>query len=284
MVARTAGSYTTAGTRYDLARMAAHRLLTLLVLLTTATGAAAGTVRSAVAANFVPALQALKPDFERQSGHKLRISSASTGTLYAQILNAAPFDVFLAADTKRPRRLIDAGLADPSSAFVYARGRLVLWSADPDLIDGTDEVLRSERFERLALANPRTAPYGAAARQVLRNLGLEQALAGRLVQGKNVAQAWQFVATENAELGFVALSQPIAAGVLEDGSRWLVPPELYDPIAQMAVVLRSADDREAADALMLFLRSGPAVDKIERLGYDAAGQVPAGDATADPAQ
>lgn len=249
--------------------MAVRRLLLLMLLLSTASGAAADTVRVAVAANFAEPFQRLQTAFERESGHSLSVSSASTGTLYAQIVRGAPFDVFLAADRERPERLVEAGLAESASAFVYARGRLVLWSADASLIDGTPAVLSTGDFAHLALANPRTAPYGAATLQVLAKLGLEQALASRFVQGENVSQAWHFVASGNAELGFVARSQLVAADRETQGSHWLVPRTLHDPIEQMAVLLIRASDRDAARALMTFLRSEAAARTIAAMGYDA---------------
>lgn len=245
------------------------RLLLSVCLLAFPPAVFAATVSVAVAANFASPLKQLRPLFEQQSGHELRISSASTGTLYAQIRNGAPYDVFLSADRARPERLIAEGLADASTAFVYARGRLILWSPDPELIDGHGTVLQSGDFEHLALANPRTAPYGAAAMQVLRELGLAQSLAGRIVRGENIAQTWQFVATRNAQLGFVALSQPIAANLESEGSRWLVPQDMYDPLEQMAVLLAEARDDAAAREFMQFLRSAQAVQKIRQLGYTA---------------
>lgn len=243
------------------------RLCVPLLLAALAPGAAAETVRVAVAANFADALERLRPAFERDSGHELRASSASTGTLYAQIRRGAPFDVFLAADRERPERLVDEGFADPSSAFVYARGRLVLWSADGALVDGTPAVLHRATFRHLAVANPKTAPYGAAALDVLRELGLADELAGRLVQGENVAQAWHFVASGNAELAFVALSQVLAQDPDERGSRWLVPESLHRPIEQVAVVLKDAAERPAVRAFAAFLRSPEARRVIAGLGY-----------------
>ena len=249
--------------------MTRNRLSTLVCLLAAAPLAGADTVSVAVAANFADALRQLQPGFEQESGHELRISSASTGILYAQILHGAPYDVFLAADRKRPEQLIAAGLADSSSAFVYARGRLVLWSARPGLVDDGGDALRSRAFEHLALANPRTAPYGAAAMQVLERLGLAQALAGRLVTGESVAQAWHFVVSGNAELGFVSLSQPIAAGRLARGSYWIVPEDLYAPLEQMAVLVGPGRDQRSARALMEFLQSEYATARLEELGYAA---------------
>jgi molybdate transport system substrate-binding protein len=260
--------------------MSVRGFIGLICILLIAPAAAAESVSVAVAANFADALKRLQPAFERESGHTLRISSASTGTLYAQIVRGAPFDVFLAADRRRPELLIEAGLAEASSAFIYARGRLVLWSPDSHLIDGTADVLRTDAFEHLALANPRTAPYGAAAVQVLGNLGLDQALARRLVLGENISQAWHFVASGNAELGFVALSQPLAAGRFRDGSHWLVPPALYDPVEQMAVLVSSARNVPAARALMQFLQTDGALRVLMELGYDTAHSGAGGEAAA----
>ena len=250
--------------------MTARRLYLLIGLLAAAPLSVADTVSVAVAANFADALRELQPAYEEESGHTLRISSASTGILYAQIRHGAPYDVFLAADRERPELLVEAGLADASSAFVYARGRLVLWSADPERVDGRGDVLRRGDFDHLALANPRTAPYGMAALQVLERLGLAQALADRLVTGESVAQAWHFVVSGNAELGFVALSQPLAAGRF--GSHWLVPQHLYEPVEQMAVLLTRARKNSAARALMEFLQSDPAIVKINELGYAAGSE------------
>lgn len=249
--------------------MTARRLYLLIGLLAAAPLSVADTVSVAVAANFADALRQLQPAFQEESGHTLRISSASTGILYAQIRHGAPYDVFLAADRERPELLVEAGLAEASSAFVYARGRLVLWSAYPERVDSRGEVLRRGDFDHLALANPRTAPYGMAAMQVLERLGLAQALADRLVTGESLAQAWHFVVSGNAELAFVALSQPLAAGRLADGSHWLVPQNLHEPIEQMAVLLTRAQKKPAARALMEFLQSEAAIAKINELGYAA---------------
>lgn len=253
--------------------MTARPLFLLLTgLLAAAPPSVADTVSVAVAANFADALRELQPVFREESGHTLRISSASTGILYAQIRHGAPYDVFLAADRERPELLVEAGLADASSAFVYARGRLVLWGADSGRIDRRGQVLQSGDFDHLALANPRTAPYGAAAMQVLEKLGLAQVLADRMVTGESVAQAWHFVVSGNAELGFVSLSQPIAAGRLENGSYWLVPRDLYDPIEQIAVLLVRARKDPAARAFMEFLQSKPAIAKMHELGYAAGSE------------
>ncbi len=242
----------------------AYPLLALL-LLAAATPGHAGEVRAAVAGNFKAAIEALEPRFEAATGHELRVSTGSTGSLYAQIRNGAPFDAFLAADRRRPRKLAERGLAVPESRFTYARGRLVLWSADPDRVDGP-EALQGE-FRRLAIANPRNAPYGLAAQQALQSLGQWQALQGRIIQGQNINQAHQFVASGNAELGFVALSQLSGPDRSERGSRWLVPQRHHEPIRQQAVLLERAADHAPAQALLRFLRGDEAAELLRRFGY-----------------
>jgi molybdate transport system substrate-binding protein len=234
-----------------------------LLLLVTLTGPlAAEPVKVAVAANFSAAMRAIAARFQAATGHQAVLSSGSTGKLYAQIRNGAPFALLLAADQARPARLVAAGLA--SGQFTYAVGRLVLWSTQPGLVDSQGEVLRRGRFARLAIGNPKTAPYGSAAQEVLERLGLAAELAPRLVRGESVAQTHQFVASGNAELGFVALAQ-----VVRDprGSRWLVPQALYQPLRQDAVLLPPGRDQPAAQALLSYLRSPAARDLIERFGY-----------------
>ncbi len=226
-------------------------------------------VKVAVAANFAAPLDLIAAAFLKASGHPLAISSGSTGKLAAQIENGAPFEVLLAADAERPALLEKHGSAVAGSRFTYARGRLALWSADPALVDAEGKVLSSGRFRHLALANPKLAPYGAAAQHVLAGLGLWQKLAPRLVQGEDIGQAYQFVATGSAELGFVALSQVragIAAGQPK-GSLWLVPEASYQPIDQQAVLLVKGKDSPGARALLDFLK-GPATRAVlERFGY-----------------
>ncbi|HKJ70758.1 MAG TPA: molybdate ABC transporter substrate-binding protein [Gammaproteobacteria bacterium] len=248
------------------------RLVPALLALTLALPAHAGSVRVAVASNFSAAIQAIKPEFEQATGHEMLISTGSTGGLYAQIRNGAPFDVFLAADTRRPRKLDEAGAVAPGGRFTYARGRIALWSPDPDRVNGPQTLARDD-FRHLAIANPKTAPYGLAAKQALTSLGRWQALQGRMVQGQNIGQTHQFVASGNAELGFVALSQISGPNRPERGSRWLVPQARYKPIRQQAVLLDGAAERDAARALVTFLK-GPAAARIMRaFGY----ALPAGD-------
>lgn len=225
--------------------------------------ASAAVVHAAVAANFTATMKKIALHYERDTGNKVLLSFGSTGSLYAQIRNGAPFDVFLAADRRRPKLLEAAGMTVPGSRFSYAIGRLVLWSPDAGVVDAKGVVLSHGHFARLAIANPRTAPYGAAARQVLRQLKLWATLQPRIVRGENIAQAYQFVATGNAQLGFVALSQTIGRG----GSRWDIPQALYSPIRQQAVLLKRGADNPAARALMAYLKAKPAEAIIHAYGY-----------------
>ena len=240
------------------------------------------SVTVAVAANFLATLEQLEPEFERRTGHRLTLAAGSTGSLYAQIANGAPYDVFLAADEARPARAVDAGYAVADSKFVYAVGTLVLWSADPDRIRGP-EALDGD-FHHLAIANPRTAPYGAAAEEVLRALGRWQPLQGRIARTQSIAGAWSAVASGAADLGFVALSsvlQPNLEGAARDdaaggpaiateipgGSWWQPPQELYTPLRQSAVLLTRGADNSGAVAFLEFLRSEEARATIRRAGY-----------------
>ena len=209
----------------------------LFALLLVVQGVVAGLLRVAVASNFAPAARALAADFERQAGGQpVQLVVGSTGRQFAQIVHGAPFDLFLAADRRRPERLEQEGRVVPGSCFTYALGRIVLWSPQPDLVDDEGAVLRAGHIRHLAIANPRLAPYGRAAQQVLRRLGLMEQLQPRLVQGENVAQAYQFVKTGNAALGFVAYAQ-VHRTAGQDGSLWAVPQSLCDPIEQQAVQL-----------------------------------------------
>jgi molybdate transport system substrate-binding protein len=239
-----------------------------LVTLATAAGlpAKAAEVSVAVAANFTAPLDRLGAAFEKVSGHHLLISSGSSGKLYVQITTGAPFEVLLSADAERPMRLEKEGAAVAGTRFTYALGKLVLWSSDPGLVDPAGAVLAGSRFRHLAIPNPELAPYGAAARQVLQGLDLWQKLAPRLVQGEDIGQTYQFVATGSAELGFVALSQVRAAGKPQ-GSLWLVPADRYRPIEQQAVLLTRGKDNPAARAFLDFLRSAPARTLIQDFGY-----------------
>jgi molybdate transport system substrate-binding protein len=239
--------------------------LLLLIALLLGMPAQAGEVHVAVAQNFAATLQEISRAFSSATGHSVISSAASTGKLYAQIENGAPFEVFLSADSERPRLLEERGLAVKGSRFSYALGRLVLWSAQPDLVDPAGAVLAKTGWRHLAIANAELAPYGAAAREVLIQRGLWDAVRGRLVQGEDIAQTFQFVATGNAELGFVALAQ--LAGAERGGSRWLVPDSLHAPIEQQAVLLARAKDDAAARALLDFLRAPEARARISQAGY-----------------
>ncbi len=238
-------------------------LAAFLALLVGAFPAAAADVRAAVAANFAEPAAEIAAAFTAATGHRVRRSTGASGLLFAQISQGAPFDVFLAADQVRPQRAVEAGLAVAGSRFTYARGRLALFSRDPGRVTGP-ETLATGGFSRLAIANPETAPYGAAALDTLDALDLLPAVAPRLVRGANVAQAFQFVATGNAELGFVALSQ-----IRGDtgGSAWIIPADLHDPIDQDAVLLTSAADNAAARAFLDFLKGAETARILEFYGY-----------------
>lgn len=240
----------------------------LLALALSAAGARAAEALIAVAANFAQPMQRIAAGFTAATGHTLKLSIGATGKFYAQIRSGAPFAVLLAADAATPRKLIAEGHAVPGSSFSYATGRLVLWSARPGFVDDQGAVLAGGHFEHLAIANPKVAPYGAAALEVLRARGLDAALAGRLVTGESVGQAFQFVASGNAELGFVARSQITVPGQAAVGSHWLVPQALHAPIRQDAVLLRAGESNPAAQALLAYLRSPPARELIAAFGYD----------------
>jgi len=243
-----------------------YRMLLAFLAATLALPAHAGEVKVAVASNFSAAIHAIQPKFEAATGHRMRISTGSTGKLYAQIRNGAPFGVFLAADTRRPRKLDEAGEVAEGGRFTYAQGRIALWSPDPELVDGPDTLQRAD-FRHLAIANPRTAPYGLAAQQTLQDLGHWTDLKGRIVRGENIGQTHQFVASGNAQLGFVALSQISGSNQPEQGSRWLVPQARYAPIRQQAVLLRDGADNPAARELAEFLQGAAAAEVIRAFGY-----------------
>jgi len=243
------------------------RITALVLAFSAAAPAFADKVNVAVAANFTAAMNEIAPLFTEATGHEAVVSFGSTGKLYTQIQNGAPFGVFLAADAKRPALAEKDGLGVTGTRFTYALGRLALWSKDPALVDDRGEVLKGGKFTHLAIANPKTAPYGAAAVEVIAKLGLDQALEPKLVRGDNIAQTYQFVATGNAELGFVALAQIALLDGAERGSAWRVPQELYAPIEQQAVLLKRDEGNPAAKAFLEFLRGPEASAVIERFGY-----------------
>jgi molybdate transport system substrate-binding protein len=231
-------------------------------------GAHAEEVRVAVAANFAAAMQTMAQVFEKETGHRVLLSVGATGSFYAQIKNGAPYDVLLAADQATPRKLEQEGLALLGSRSTYALGQLVLYSQQPGLVDAQGHVLRTQTLVRLAIANPALAPYGAAAIETLRALNLLGHWQPKLVQGDNVAQAYQFVRSNNAPLGFVAMSQVYANGRLQGGSAWVVPQHLYTPIQQDAVLLIKGQHNPAAKALLEDLHSEKTKALIRGFGYD----------------
>jgi molybdate transport system substrate-binding protein len=232
-----------------------------------ACAAQAGEVQVAVAANFAAPMQKIATAFEKATGHKAVLSFGATGKFYAQIRHGAPFAVLLAADDETPVRLIKDALAVPGSAFTYAIGQLVLWSSQPGLVDDKGEVLRAPLPGKLAVADPQLAPYGAAALQTLDKLGVLAQLRKQLVVGENIGQTFQFVKTDNAALGLVALSQVMVDGRITAGSAWVVPAALHDPIRQDAVLLKAGEDNAAAKALLQYLRSDAAHQVIRAYGY-----------------
>lgn len=243
-------------------------ILLAWMLAAAVAGARAAEVSVAVASNFGAPMQKIAAAFEQDTGHRAIPAFGATGKFYAQIRNGAPFQVLLAADYEIPARLEREGLGVAGTRSTYAVGRLVLWSRDPARVDDQGAVLRSGAFDRIALADPRVAPYGAAAEQTLTQLGLLPALAPKFVQGQNIAQAYQFVATGNAPLGFVALSQVWAEGRLTQGSAWIVPARLHAPIRQDAVLLTRGQGNAAATAFMAYLRGERARAIIRAFGYE----------------
>ena len=241
-------------------------LMCLCVWLFIAPGVQAEEVQVAVAANFVSTMKDIAAEFEKTSKHSVQITAGSSGKFYAQIKNAAPFEVFLSADDERPKLLEDEGLGVKGSRFTYAVGRLVLWSQDPALVTGQD-TLKTAMFKHLAIANPKTAPYGVAAMQAMIKLGVWESLQPRIVMGENLGQTVGFLESGNAELGFLALSQVLDEKLKGKGSRWDVPESLHEPIRQDAVLLTKGENNPAARALMEFLHGPQARVIIERYGY-----------------
>lgn len=248
--------------------MRLHTTFVALTVLFTLNSAWADQVQVAVAANFTAPIQALAKDFEKDTGHTLVASYGSTGQFYAQINNGAPFDVFLAADDSTPAKLEQEKAIVPGSRFTYAIGTLALWSPKPGYVDSKGEVLRKNDFKHLSIANPKAAPYGLAATQVLEQLKLTDVTHAKLVEGQNITQAYQFVSTGNAELGFVALSQIYKDGKVSEGSAWIVPANLHEPIRQDAVILSKGQDNPAAKALVDYLKTPKAAALIKSYGYE----------------
>ncbi|WP_439821616.1 molybdate ABC transporter substrate-binding protein [Pseudomonas sp. HLG18] len=224
-------------------------------------------VQVAVAANFTAPIQAIAVDFEKDTGHKLVAAYGATGQFYTQIKNGAPFEVFLSADDTTPEKLEKEGDTVKGSRFTYAIGTLALWSAKEGYVDAKGEVLKKNEYQHLSIANPKAAPYGLAATQVLEKLKLTEATKAKIVEGQNITQAYQFVATGNAELGFVALSQIYKDGKVSSGSAWIVPASMHDPIKQDAVILNKGKDNAAAKALVDYLKGPKAAAVIKSYGY-----------------
>ncbi|HPG79571.1 molybdate ABC transporter substrate-binding protein [Piscinibacter sp.] len=227
----------------------------------------AGEVQVAVAANFAGPLARIGEGFTAATGHVLKISAGATGKFYTQIISGAPFEVLIAADDETPKKLAAGGHAVAGTNFTYAIGKLVLWSAQPGFVDDQGAVLASDKVKHVAIANPKVAPYGAAAMEVIKARGLSDAVTPKLVTAESIAQAYQFVATGNAELGFVALSQVAVPGRPTPGSYWAVPANLYGEIRQDAVLLKAGADNPAAKALLDYLKSDAAKKLIREFGY-----------------
>jgi molybdate transport system substrate-binding protein len=237
-------------------------------LLSIGQSAFAGQVNVAVAANFTDPSKEIAEAFKAKIGHEAVLSFGASGQFYTQITQDAPFQVFLSADAERPQKLADEGLGDKATKFTYAIGKLVLWGKAADVTKG-EAVLKENKFTKLSIANPTSAPYGAAAIEAMKKLGVYETLQPKIVQGNNISQAFQFVDTGNAELGFVALSQ------LKDvtaGTRWTVPQTLYSPIKQDAVLLKKGQGNEAATAFMTFLKGPEATAIIKKYGYVLDGE------------
>lgn len=240
----------------------------LLVVASFAGAVQAAEVSVAVAANFAAPMQRIAAAFEQDTGHRANLAFGSTGKFYAQIKNGAPFQLLLAADNETPARLEREGLSVAGTRFTYAIGKLALWSKQPSVVDDQGAVLRNAVFAHIALADPKLAPYGKAAVQTLTTLGLHDALRAKFVFGENIAQAHQFVATGNAPLGFVALSQVFADGRITKGSAWIVPAAMHEPIRQDALMLNQGKHNPAATALLRYLRSDKARAIIRAHGYE----------------
>ncbi|MBD8563842.1 molybdate ABC transporter substrate-binding protein [Oxalobacteraceae sp. CFBP 8763] len=240
----------------------------VLAVMTCLGTAHAGEVQVAVAANFAGPMEKLAEQFQKDTGHKAVVASGATGKFYAQIRNGAPFEVLLSADDETPARLEAEGQVVAKSRFTYAVGRLVLWSAKANYVDAAGAVLKTGDFTHLAIANPKTAPYGAAAVAVIDKLGLTARLQPRLVQGENIAQAFQFASTGNAELGFVAQAQVWRDGKFTAGSGWIVPATMHAPIRQDAALLTRGAKNPAAQALLDYLRTDKAKALIRAYGYE----------------
>ncbi len=239
----------------------------ILIILSWHFAVFAETTLVAVASNFAKPMNEIVNQFEKTTGHQVKLSLGSTGKFITQIENGAPFEILLAADEEHPQQLIQSGYAVAQSQFTYALGKLVLWSAIPNLVDAQGQILTQKSFKHLAIADPKLAPYGVAAIETLKQLKLLDQLQPLFVQGENIAQTYQFIQTGNAELGFIALSQVIDKNRISQGSAWIIPETLYTPIRQNAILLNKAEANPAAIALLSFLKSPIAIAIIEKYGY-----------------
>ena len=246
------------------------RTVITLVLLLFGQASWSATVLVAVAANFSKPMTEIVSQFEKATGHSAKLSFGSSGKFVSQLENGGPFEVLLSADEKGPEKLEQAGLTAPNTRFVYALGKLILWSATPNFVDDEGKILMTSNFKHLALADPKVAPYGAAAIDVLKKMKLLEKLQPLFVQGENIAQTYQFISTANAELGFLALSQVIKNGKIVGGSGWIIPDNLHAPIRQGAVLMKKGAENPAALALIDYLKSIPALAIIKKYGYDLA--------------
>lgn len=244
------------------------RALAVIAVCALSLSAHAAEVNVAVASNFTAPMKVIAQHFEKETGHRAKLSFGATGQFYAQIKNGAPFGILLAADTTTPAKIAQEGLGLRDSTFTYASGTLVLWSKKPTLIDQSGEVLKQGQFNKIAIANPKLAPYGAAALQVITKMDLGESLKSKIVEGSNISQTFQFVSSENASLGFVALSQVYENNKLKEGSAWIIPKDMYTPIKQDAIMLTGSENNPAAQALMKYLRSEQAKVIIRSFGYN----------------
>lgn len=250
-----------------MARKIDIKILGCLLLTLGSLAAQAEEVSVAVAANFATPMQKIAVTFAQDTGHKATLSLGSTGKFYAQIKNGAPFHVLLSGDDETPLRLEKENATALGTRFTYAVGQLVLWSKQTGFVDAQGDVLRNGNFSHLAIADPKLSPYGAAAIETLKALGLLTTLQPRLVQGESIGQTYQFVASGNAQLGFLALSQVMTDQRIPEGSAWLVPPHLYQALRQDAVILKNGKDNKAATALMAYLKTDKARAMIRSFGY-----------------
>jgi molybdate transport system substrate-binding protein len=237
------------------------------LLATVVQVANAGEVTAAVAANFTAPVQQIAELFQKETGHTVKLSFGSSGKFYSQIKEGAPFDVFLAADEKNPKLLEQDGLAVKDSRFVYALGKLVLWSTKLGFVDDKGFVLSKGAYNKIAYADPKLAPYGVAAQETLQKMNLWDKVQSKLVTGESITQTYQFAATGNADLAFIALAQVTKDGKVSEGSWWIVPADMYNPIRQSAVQLTAAKDPVAAKAFLTFLKSEKALAIIRGFGY-----------------